>query len=126
MLLVVGALVALGVWGTVFEGWRSGIIRDLLVYTPFGDKIGHFVVYGVLALVFGWFAHRRLPQSAWLIGPTAAWFLGFADEVRQIGLMGRDAGLPDLIANTLGVALAAYILFRRRDANAHGEGFQFR
>ena len=125
MLFVIGGLLALGVWGTVFEGWRSGVIRDLLIYTPFGDKVGHFLVYGVLALVFGWLGQRRLPQVAWIIGPTVAWFLGFADEVRQIGLMGRDAGFPDLIANTLGVALAAYILYRRRDVHARDESLQF-
>lgn len=112
--IVVAALVAGVAWLAVFEAGSSRLVRDLLLVTPYGDKIGHFIVYGALAFAIGELWRRFSARTAWIFGPAFAWALGFADEVRQVGIRGRDASLPDLIANTIGIAVAAMLLYRRR------------
>ena len=109
-----GAVLLLGVWATVFEGWRTDFIRSFIINTPSGDKIGHVFLYGLLALAFGWASERAWPRMAWLIGPTVAWWLGFADEFRQAGIRGRDTSVADLVANTIGVSVVAIALYGRR------------
>jgi len=109
-----GSVLALVAWATVLDGWRSDPVRYLMVTVPSADKIGHFAIYGALALTLGLAIGHVSRRLAWWFAPTLAWLVGFADEVRQIGERGRDAGLSDLLANTIGVGIAAIILFRRR------------
>ncbi len=106
-------VVALGVWATVFDGWRNDILRTLLL-EPGADKLAHVLVYGAAALAFGLLSERVLPRVAWLVGPSLAWAIGVADELRQAGVRGRTASVEDLIANTIGVVFVAIVLYTRR------------
>jgi len=98
-------------WATAFGGDRATFIRDGLELAPAGDKVGHLLLYGALALSLGWAIHRWRPRVWIITGPTIAWTVGFIDEVRQKGIQGRDADFEDLLANSLGVTLAFGLLF---------------
>ena len=81
-----------------------------LMIGPFGraeagsgvwDKAAHFVIFGLILWSFG-VLFRRLPR---LMAAALAVALGGAVEVVQ-GLVGRDASWGDLLADTLGIAVA--------------------
>ena len=91
----------------------------ILMLGPFGgveaatniwDKAAHFVTFGLFLWSFG-VLFRRLPRL-WCAILTVA--LGAAVEVVQ-GLVGRDASWGDLLADSLGVAVALllWVLWRR-------------
>ena len=90
-----------------------------LMIGPFGaieaatniwDKAAHFVTFGLFLWSFG-VLFRRLPRL-WCAVLAVA--LGGAVEVLQ-GLVGRDASWGDLLADSLGVAVALllWVLWRR-------------
>ncbi len=110
---VAGVVAALGVWATLFDSWRADAFRDLLL-APGADKVGHFIVYAALALAVGLVLERAWARGAWLVGPSVAWFVGLAEELRQAGVRGRTASVEDLVANTLGVVVVAVVLLYRR------------
>jgi len=74
------------------------------------DKFGHIGLSCLLALGLGLLLLRWIPRSWPIVGPSIAWVLGFAEELRQRGVPGRDADFNDLLANTVGVLLALVVL----------------
>ena len=86
------------------------VVSLVLMVGPFGnieaasgisDKLAHFVVFGLILWSFG-VLFPRLPR---LYAAALAVGLGAGVEVVQ-GLVGRDADLLDLAADTAGVAAA--------------------
>ena len=104
-----------------FSGWMASIfIFSALpgakrpdLEGPFTDKWVHFVVYFILgALLFRWMLCWRRPASdrRWLrfgIIVGAAFLFSLTDEVHQYFVPGRVCDLADIIADTLGGAIAA-------------------
>lgn len=83
-----------------------------LVPSPF-DLLAHFAVYGFLTVLV-WFAlEGRYPWLAVLIVAV----YGGADELRQLGLPGRDGSVTDFVADlaaALTVILALSVLRARK------------
>ena len=73
----------------------------------YGDKWGHFLVYGVL---MGWFV--QLYQSRTMLTSYALFLvlLGVVLEFLQ-GYSGRYFEVADMVANTLGVLFGLLLLF---------------
>ncbi len=100
----------------------SSIPNRIIVVGPPGfpfDKIAHAVAFGVLAFIITWLARRRWRSVAlaMALGVVLSTLYGVTDELHQIYVPGRDAGLPDLAANAVGAiigALVAGVLMRRR------------
>ncbi|MFN3557866.1 MAG: VanZ family protein [Brevundimonas sp.] len=68
------------------------------------DKVAHFLAFGLVLWAFGvLFPRRSRIQLA-----IAAVLFGALTEVLQ-GMVGRDADLLDLLADTLGIAAAMLI-----------------
>ena len=77
------------------------------------DKIGHFVVYGWLGVLWarvGWVA-RVKPLGVWTAVAIASLF-GFSDEVHQSFTPGRGVEFGDWLADTLGALVAVTIYAR--------------
>ncbi|MEC7523174.1 MAG: VanZ family protein [Myxococcota bacterium] len=85
----------------------------LVTRLPLGDKIGHFVLIGGLALAadlgFGFRSWRRVP-----VGPALVVVLALGEEVSQLFLATRSFDLGDLAADALGVATFTWLGRRAR------------
>ncbi len=93
--------------------------QPVLIQPPGSDKLVHLVAYAILAFAWG----RTLGGSAW---PRRMAFLGAAlvavtygvsDEWHQGFVMGRDASVGDVVADTirawLGAALSQLLRWGR-------------
>jgi VanZ family protein len=89
--------------------------RNLPPLDVFGmDKIAHCAVYFVLC----WLIHRSLVQrkrltmfSSLAISAVLAILYGMTDETHQLFVEGRNASLPDLMADATGALM--YVLIHR-------------
>lgn len=100
-LSVLGAASGLLVWGTGFGGRSFGPVRFLLVTTPHGDKVGHFVLYGAIVFALAILTRRPFPA---VTGALVMFAIGVADEFRQLWVGGRNFDLLDIAANFAGIA----------------------
>jgi VanZ family protein len=85
--------------------WLPPIVQQFH-YLPYLDKVGHFTLYGLLAL----FANLALLSSgrwtavrAIVIGTTAALTIASLEEYSNRFVAVRDWSLGDLAANYLGI-----------------------
>ncbi len=78
-----------------------------LIPSPW-DKLAHLSLFGLLAALVWLVANARRP---WLV-LMAVTSIGMADELLQMRLPGRQAGIDDLIADVLGAAVVLWILSR--------------
>lgn len=88
---------------------------EICVYAksiPYGDKAGHFVLYGMLVAIVGiarqwsihsWKGMRLLSSSAWLA------ILIALEEVSQLFFSSRTGDAWDLAASWIGVILGDYV-----------------
>ncbi|MDR1788973.1 MAG: VanZ family protein [Opitutaceae bacterium] len=80
------------------------------------DKVAHFFVFGLVAtLILRQLATTRRPA---LLAVLLTSLYGALDEIHQAFTPGRDAGVADWIADTLGASVAALVhtrwpLYRR-------------
>jgi len=100
------AVAILAVCLTLMIGPFGGVEAGTRIW----DKAAHFVVFGLFLWSFG-VLFRRLPRL-WCV--VLAVGLGAAVELVQ-GQVGRDASWGDLLADSLGVAVALllWVLWRR-------------
>lgn len=114
------AVSALLVWGTAFGGRSFGPIRAVLVALPYGDKVGHFGLYGAIAMGLGLLVTKRSQFAA--VG-LAVIVVGVADEFRQLAEGNRNFSAGDVLANLAGISfglLAASAVRRIRNGNVTG------
>ncbi|MCB5190837.1 VanZ family protein [Methylobacillus arboreus] len=81
------------------------------LFPPPWDKVVHFFAFGTIGVLAG-LAFPRLPLGvAWVL----VVLIGAADELHQLFIQGRQAGLDDLLADALGglAALPVIALLRR-------------
>lgn len=84
---------------------------------PFGDKIGHFVLYGILTLLLDLTLIRSLPhRNPKLIvlssGAILAVFIGL-EEYSQQFFASRTFSIADLAASYLGVIFFSWAALRK-------------
>lgn len=77
---------------------------------PF-DKVAHGIEYAVLAFMIAWLARRRWGSVglAMALGVALSTLYGATDELHQIYVPGRDAGLPDFYADVVGAVVGAAV-----------------
>lgn len=79
----------------------------------FQDKVLHLGAYFVMGF-FGWRAFRHLPLSQTALAWTTFLFCslyGMSDEWHQSFVPGRSVSVFDWLADSLGAALAVYLMF---------------
>lgn len=94
------------VWGTAFNGRSVGPFRAVLVALPYGDKVGHFVLYGTIALGAAFLVRSRTQVVALGLFVIA---LGIGDEFRQLTEPNRNFSAGDVLANLAGVSIALLV-----------------
>jgi len=85
---------------------------------PYGDKVGHFILYGILTLLVDLALFRSLPnqrpkQVAVISGLILAILIGL-EEFSQQFFVHRTYSLQDLAAGYLGVILFSWLALRIR------------
>lgn len=108
----------LGFVGVVIACADTGRMRGFLDWAnslPLGDKAGHFVLIGTMAHLLN-YALRFKVRSVGRMAPQLGGLLVLAvitvEECSQIWIPGRTFDAGDLVANSLGVALAELVARR--------------
>jgi VanZ family protein len=109
---------------TFFIGWviymadtgQESIFFDLVKITPYGDKIGHFLLFGLLALgtniVFKLRGIRH-GNITILYGAIVIFCVVVIEELSQKFIPGRTFDLIDIIASLAGIIVFSLISFGR-------------
>ena len=89
---------------------------DFVYYVPYADKLGHFILYGVLILLINLTLFRALPSQtrnrvALLSGMTLALLIGL-EELSQQNFSNRTFDLVDLSASYLGVIFFSWLAIK--------------
>ena len=107
LLLLVIVLADMGALPNFLRVWK-----DL----PYGDKAGHFILYGILTLLVDLALFRSLPRRSpklvlVMIGLILAVLIGL-EEFSQQYFANRTSSLTDLIASFLGVIFFSWLALR--------------
>ncbi len=93
----------------------TGLFRPIYYWIYGGflhDKIAHFVVGAVYALLLSWVFQPwalRLPRLEIPVGALLMLGLATFDEIMQIPLRGRDANPFDLLAGVIGITFGVLV-----------------
>jgi VanZ family protein len=94
---------------------------DLGGTIPNLDKVVHMVEYGILSVLFSRAVRATSPQASLLLGFAITLyfvvFYGTTDEFHQSFVLGRSCDLNDLMADTIGGAMASLIYLSRQKNN---------
>lgn len=91
---------------------------NLVNQIPYGDKAGHFILYGILTLLidltlFRWIPLQSPKLVAVLSGVTLALLISL-EEFSQQYFVSRTYSLRDLIASYLGVIFFSWVALQVR------------
>ncbi len=114
LLMIAITLVANFGYGSDFLGAVSAVPLGL------GDKLGHAVLFGTLALLANLATRHRFS----ILATAIVTFAATADELSQRFLTHRNFDLLDLVASLIGIAAAATIaavIAQRSQSTAHRE-----
>ena len=96
---------------------RLGILATVY-HIPYADKVGHFILYGILALLVSLTLFRSLPgRSQILVAVTSGLVLALLiglEEFSQRSFPNRTFSLGDLTASYLGVILFSWVAVRAK------------
>ena len=92
-------------------------ILAMVYRIPFADKLGHFILYGILVFLVHLTLFRRYPSPSrnWLVlvsGLTLALLIGI-EEFSQRNLSNRTFDLMDLSASYLGLIFFSRLAIKR-------------
>jgi len=86
-------------------------------HIPYGDKIMHALLYGMMAGLLNWgLRYRRCCRYGVFVpylGSMAVLFFAAAEEVTQYWIPSRTFDLGDLAADLLGVLLVSFLFPRQ-------------
>ena len=93
-------------------------IFAVVYHIPFADKVGHFILYGILALLINLTLFRSIPRQnriwvAVLSGLILIVLIGI-EEFSQRNFSSRTFSLADLIASYLGVIAFSWLAIKTR------------
>ncbi|HET6595769.1 MAG TPA: VanZ family protein [Anaerolineales bacterium] len=88
-------------------------ILAIVFHIPFADKLGHFILYGILAFLVNRTLFQLVPSRSrnWIVlgsGLTLALLIGF-EELSQLSFPTRTFDLIDLGASYLGMIFFSWL-----------------
>jgi VanZ family protein len=111
-LLYIAFLLAIAYWADT--GSMPEVIKVLFRF-PNGDRVGHFVLYGLLAFLLHWAFPRHRPRIRkwWIpLGSLVALAGAVLEEISQLFFVSRTADLMDLGCGLLGILFATLLVKR--------------
>ncbi len=107
---------------------QDSIFFEVVKMLPLGDKLGHFVLFGLLALGANLaLKHRGIRWGRWLVpaGALLVFFVAAAEELSQMFVSGRTCDITDLLADVAGIAsftvIGLFFAARRRSKRGGNE-----
>ena len=94
---------------------RSSVFFDLVKMLPYGDKLGHFCLFGLLTLGSNAALQFRKARLGWIAVPLGSLLVlcfVLLEEFSQHFVPGRTLDLLDLLADSAGIALFTWLSFR--------------
>ena len=95
---------------------QKNLIIDLGRSVPFGDKIGHFILFGTLALLLNValrFKRIHLKLRTFHLGSVIVFAFASVEEFTQLAFSTRTFDLVDMLFDLLGIGLLSSVAFRR-------------
>lgn len=90
-------------------GQTNPIFR-LVQQTPYGDKFGHFTLFGLLTFAINYgLKFRNILSTPLLLGTSLVFLFASVEELSQYYIPTRTLDLTDFIADVLGIVLFDYI-----------------
>lgn len=78
----------------------------LVQQIPYGDKIGHCILFGLLTLVVNYCLNfKQLLKTKLLLGTVIVFIFAIVEELSQFYIPLRTLDIVDLIAGTFGIVL---------------------
>ncbi|SDJ82033.1 hypothetical protein SAMN04488540_1148 [Ferrimonas sediminum] len=88
----------------------DSVFFDLVRHLPYGDKLGHFCLFGLLTLAANLGTGlRTVLFGRWYLGTTLVSLFVLLEELSQILLPRRTFDLADLAADLAGIVLFTWI-----------------
>ena len=87
---------------------QDSIFFEVVKVLPLGDKLGHFVLFGLLALGANLaLKHMGIRWGRWLVpaGALVVFVLAAAEELSQMFVSGRTCDITDLLADMAGIVV---------------------
>jgi VanZ family protein len=97
---------------------QSIALSKLVRHLPFGDKVGHFLLYGILAFLVNLALKNRkviILGSQVLLGGTLVLAFALLEECTQMALSTRDFELWDMFCDLVGIVLFSWLALRVGD-----------
>ncbi|MEQ9168048.1 MAG: VanZ family protein [Fulvivirga sp.] len=94
---------------------KKNLLIDIVHKIPFGDKLGHFILFGILALLVNMamrFRKARLLGRHFHIGSVLVLLFAVVEEFSQLAFSSRTFDLVDMLFDLFGVGLLSSIGFR--------------
>lgn len=93
---------------------KGNVLIRLAHDVPLGDKMGHFLLYGLLALLLNWaldFRRVNIRARSFLLGSVIVFSFAVVEEFTQLAFASRTFDLGDVMADVAGI----YLLSQPRD-----------
>lgn len=93
---------------------QSSLFFDLVKILPYGDKIGHFCLFGLLTLIANLafkFKVVNLGKQPIYIGTLLVIIFVTLEELSQHFIPSRTLDIQDLLADSLGISIFTLISF---------------
>ena len=111
-----------------FIGWvivqannsSSNIFFELVHFIPYGDKLGHFILYGALSLltVFAFnYKYVLIKDYRIPLGAIIVLLLAIAEEVTQLFLSKRTFDMVDISADIAGIFIFMLVFNKFKTGN---------
>ncbi len=93
---------------------QNSIFFQLVASMPYGDKLGHFCLFGLLTLVTNAalrFRSWQLKKLPIYLGTIVVFSFASLEELSQYFIANRTLDIDDFIADVLGIALFSLITY---------------
>jgi polysaccharide biosynthesis protein VpsQ len=95
---------------------KTNLIMDIGHAIPWGDKIGHFSLFGIMALLLNIaieFKQIKVSVRRFHLGSVIVFSFAVLEEFTQLLFSTRTFDLVDMLFDLLGIGLLSSVAFRR-------------
>lgn len=95
---------------------KTNLIMDIGHAVPWGDKIGHFSLFGIMALLLNMtikFKQIKIHTRRFHLGSVIVFAFAVLEEFTQLAFSTRTFDLVDMLFDLLGIGLLSSVAFRK-------------